>query len=67
MISSRNDVRSALSVVLTTAVIFAVLKHHLVAESMLWILLVAVAAALSLHILTLCSSTSLNSHQHDEE
>jgi len=67
MISRKNSTGSALSIAISAAVIFAVVSYRGTAEDAMWTLLVAVAAALSLHLLTLCSSISSNPHQNNEE
>jgi hypothetical protein len=67
MVSRRSSVHSTLNIVVSAAAIFAVLWLHPTAEGMLQTLLVAIAAALSLQILKLCSSTALNSHESNEE
>jgi hypothetical protein len=67
MIRRKNCICSAVSIALSSAIIFAVLSYHPIAEDALWTLLVAVAAALSLHLLRLCSSISFNPHEQDEK
>ncbi|KLK93805.1 hypothetical protein AA309_07250 [Microvirga vignae] len=59
MIPWRGGIRYALGIVLSAATIFAVLRHGPAEEDALQTLLVAVAAALGLYVLGLCSAMSL--------
>jgi hypothetical protein len=67
MILCRGSIRSGAGIILSAAVIFAVLKHGPDAVDTLWGLLVSLAAALGLHVLGLCSAMSLGARQHDDE
>ena len=67
MIPYRGGIRSGVDIILSAAVIFTILKHGPTAVDTLWGLLVALAAALGLHVLGLCSAMSLGSRRHDNE
>lgn len=67
MIPGRGRMRSGAGIILSAAVIFAVLKHGPSAVDTLWGLLVALAAALGLHVLGLCSAMSLGARRRDDE
>jgi hypothetical protein len=67
MIPCRGGIRSGIGIILSAAVIFTVLKQGPTAVDTLWGLLVALAAALGLHVLSLCSAISLGTRRHDNE
>jgi hypothetical protein len=67
MIPRRGGIRSGMGIILSAAVIFTVLKQGPTAADTLWSLLVALAAALGLHVLGLCSAMSLGARRHDNE
>jgi hypothetical protein len=67
MIPCRGGIHSGAGIILSAAVIFAVLKHGPNAVDTLWGLLVSLAAALGLHVLGLCSAMSLGARPHDDE
>jgi len=56
-----------MGIILSAAVIFIVLKHGPTAVDTPWGLLVALAAALGLHVLSLCSAMSLGARRPDDE
>jgi hypothetical protein len=67
MIPCRGGIRSGVGIILSAAVIFTILKHGPTAVDTLWGLLVALAAAMGLHVLSLCSAMSLGTRQPDDE
>ena len=67
MMPGRGGIRSGVGVILSAAVIFTVLKQGPTAVDTLWGLLVALAAALGLRVLSLCSAISLGTRRHDNE
>ncbi|WP_262270442.1 hypothetical protein [Microvirga yunnanensis] len=67
MIPSQGGIRSGAGIILSAAVIFAVLKHGPASVDTPWGLLVALAAALGLHVLSLCSAMSLGARRPDDE
>jgi hypothetical protein len=67
MTSWRTGIRPARSIALSAAAISAVLMYGPAAEDASWALPVAVAAALGLHVLGLCSAMSLGADRHDNE
>jgi hypothetical protein len=67
MIPCRDGIPSGASIILSAAVIFSILKHGPTAVDTPWGLLVALAAALGLHVLGLCSAMSLGARRHDDE
>ena len=67
MIPCRGGIRSGLGIILSAAVIFTALKHGPTTVDTPWGLLVALAAALGLHVLGLCSAMSLGARRPDDE
>jgi hypothetical protein len=67
MIPCRGGIRSGVGIILSAAVIFTVLKHGPTPVDTPWGLLVALAAALGLHVLGLCSAMSLGARRPDDE